>query len=311
MTALPRRQGFTLIELLVVIAIVAILLALLLPAVQKVRDTAARLNCGNNLRQLGQALHHANDGVGKLPPQYGGYPSENNGGYGTLFFHLLPYIEQDSVYLQTRSNGNPKSAAWVSGGSWTGHQGVADLRNSGIEAHWVKTYACPRDDSAPEVAPRWGWAGASYAGNFLIFGKPEKTRMWASTGFDPNWLPRWRGESRIQNIRDGTAHTILLAEKFGQCDPPNGGNMWTRWDYLDYWQPTFACAQTGPASRFKVRPDWRTSECNPLGAQSPHLSGINVCLADGSVRFLNDGMTGDLWWAAVTPDGGESLGEGW
>src|SRR5262245_10960059 len=92
-----RRHGFTLIELLVVIAIIAVLIGLLLPAVQKVRETAARIKCANNLKQLGLAAHNYHDSHGHLPPAIGYYPPAA-GALGPYFFHLLPYVEQDDLY---------------------------------------------------------------------------------------------------------------------------------------------------------------------------------------------------------------------
>ncbi len=137
-----RWQGFTLIELLVVIAIIAILIGLLLPAVQKVREAAARISCANNLKQMSLAtINCADQHQGKLPPSVGLYPSNGQpaagNGDGGIFLHILPYIEQNNLFQASSVTPEPNDR---NGGMQTYSQWTAPIQNSR-----VKSYVCPSD----------------------------------------------------------------------------------------------------------------------------------------------------------------------
>jgi type II secretory pathway pseudopilin PulG len=306
----------------VVIAIIAVLIGLLLPAVQKVREAASRIKCANNLKQLGLAAHHYHDAHGHLPPVIGYYPPAS-GAFGTYFFHLLPFIEQDNLYRSARGSVPfpPPDGPTV----------VHFPGNNNVYSQPVKTFLCPSDPSvdADGVVTINGFpfGASSYAPNAMVISQ--------RFAISP------QGKARIPaDIQDGTSNTILQAEKYARCSNTvmapafrDGGTAWAYCGVVPFpWEPppmappraafgpgfairAFAAVGApnaiGEASIFQVQPTPFLGNCDPTRAATAHPGGILVGQADGSVRTLAPTMSGTTWWAAVTPAGGEVLGADW
>jgi prepilin-type N-terminal cleavage/methylation domain-containing protein len=297
----PRPPGFTLLELLVVIGILGVLAGLLLAAVQRVREAAARATCQNNIKQLVLALHQTADAnASRLPPGVGWYPGTgptSGNGYGNALFHLLPSIEQDNLYKLS-----------LSGGVYDGYN-----YQPGVTAAVVKVFLCPADPSARGGKVTYGtreWGVSSYALNAQVFCVVDP-----ATGefLDP------AGKPRLPNsFEDGTSNTILVVEKYAWCVNDvwtEGGSLWAYAVFGDGVEPlhpgfalSWVTSSVGEGSLFEVRPDRR--DCDPTRASTAHRV-MPAGLADGSVRFLSPGLPGKTWWAACTPAGGEVLGSDW
>jgi prepilin-type N-terminal cleavage/methylation domain-containing protein len=321
------RRAFTLIEILVVIAIIAILIGLLLPAVQKVREAANRIKCTNNLKQLGLAAHNYHDSHGHLPPAAGYYPPAS-GALGPYFFHLLPYVEQDNLYRRALGS--------VTFPPPDGPTTVYYPGNNKVYGQPVPIFLCPSD---PSVGADGGvmingvsFGPSCYAFNALVVAENDIT----TTPFQTN--PQ--GKTRFADIPDGTTNTILHAEKYARCTkttlPPqfrDGGSAWAAGAAGPFpWLPPLApppvgafapgfCIPAfanqgapdaiGPRSIFQVRPTPFLGNCDPTRAATAHAGGIQVGLVDGSVRTLAPSLSGATWAAAVTRAGGEVLGSDW
>jgi type II secretory pathway pseudopilin PulG len=277
--SLQWRRGFTLFQLLVVVAILALLLGLALPAIQKVRQAAARIQCSNNLKQLTLAFHNSADTYdGKMAPLAGHFPEPKeakNNSYGTIFFHLLPFLEQDNLYKHSLDDDTKIHSVW----------------NGGTYSVRIKTYVCPNDSSTGDGLFEGWLATTSYAASFEVFG-------------DATAEARLQGVHKFPAfITDGTSNTIFFSERYQMCNgEPNGWGFTgdsVRAPGFNMLDPTY----------FQVMPSQK--ECEPGTPQSGHPGGVNVGIGDGSVRFVSEKISWTTWRAACTPNAGDILGADW
>jgi prepilin-type N-terminal cleavage/methylation domain-containing protein/prepilin-type processing-associated H-X9-DG protein len=316
-----RRKGFTLIELLVVIAIIAVLIGLLLPAVQKVRESANRMQCSNNLKQIGLACHNYHSHFACLPP--GAIP---NPAAGSPLVIMLPYFEQANLYAQF---------------DLTANLNAGNAQNTIACTQTVPILLCPSDASPGQITFTSG-------GQTLVAGK---SNYHASLGANA-WWRNTDGATggcffyaspqkgvRIQDILDGTSNTAMYAEikrgrdpahtelqvrsvPFGTWDgnatanftpPPECETTTAFFDYtgLEYYRSLlWTCYYT-----HTVPPNYKGHDCvrsvgldkGHQAARSWHPGGVNVCRADGSVVFVHDNVDPNIWRAFGTRAGLETF----
>jgi len=281
LTSRRGRNAFTLIELLVVIAIIAILIGLLLPAVQKVREAAARMETANGLKQIALACHTCNDAKKTLPPIYNDGSvnvGQYSGSVGTAHYFLLPFIEQDNVFKKGASGTNYNVYA------------------NNVHTIPIGVFVSPFEFTTSNgiLEPGNPWAITNYSANYQVFG---------------GGLNGWYGGKSIAMITgsgDGTSNTIFFATRVGHCQWYRGGNLWGHGNWNWVFMPMFAYATTaGPQGGITAQ------NADPGRVHALSSSGAQVAMGDGSVRVVTTSVSTNTWWAACTPFAGDILGSDW
>jgi prepilin-type N-terminal cleavage/methylation domain-containing protein len=316
-----KRLGFTLIELLVVIAIIAILIGLLLPAIQKVREAANRSQCQNNLKQMGIGIQNCSDTYQQqLPPLLGYYPGQYNQSlsgttlYGSPFIFILPFIEQQNLY-------NLMMAEIANVGQIT----AAYTYASTMSKTGLKVFVCPSD---PSFSMQANPLNTSYAANGLLFGN-SAVSMTPNTGVLGTTAPTTvfnftsgtAGGARFPATlqQDGTSNTIVWTEKLGQCGSSNPvQNLWPWYQFTETTGASLPAiawytGYTSPDAYFYIGINQNTcSQTTMLDqATTGHTGAILAALGDGSVKMISQGMSAYSYNLALIPNDGYPMGPDW
>jgi len=334
---LASRKAFTLIELLVVIAIIAILIGLLLPAVQKVREAAAKTQSKNNLKQLALAVHNCHDVFQITPPMFGVVGTQvagagaGAGNNASFFFNLLPYIEQESLFKLGKDAARGTAIKGLNNPldpTWSANNGVYTLPAS--VPLWIAgglTNPWPNWANQANATSTNKWGLSSYSANFQVFGDKG---------------------AKFTGIMDGLSHTVIIGERFAVASratgtPTEGAGLWaygtppvvtsyanaanpipvlaTSTYSSSYWTRFGYVNLAGASAGWTTNPALQTQNWNCECHMAPEFNktsttvhplklhgmggAINMAMADGSVASFSSSISSENFYYAETPQGGD------